>query len=95
MITFYRARKCPHCDNIEDMLQETSLAHKTVVVGDNDSRQAPTGEGERPPLLIDDGKRYQGSEAIRKRLEKLEEFKKQWYKFQSDACYCDDEGNIE
>lgn len=25
---------------------------------------------------------------------KLEEFKEQWYKFQSDACYCDEEGNI-
>jgi hypothetical protein len=37
----------------------------------------------------------QGSDAIIKHLEELEKFKELWDKFQSYACYCDEEGNVE
>jgi hypothetical protein len=45
----------------------------------------------RLPAMDDEGKLYQGIDAIMKHLEELEAFKEQWYKFQSDACYCDED----
>jgi hypothetical protein len=44
----------------------------------------------RSPLLIDEGKIIQGSKNIINHLNELEEFKNQWYKFQSDVCYCEE-----
>ena len=60
-----------------------------MVVDENNKNKLP--EGKRAPVLIDGQKIIQGSRNIAGYLEKLEGFKVLWEKFQSDACYCDED----
>jgi hypothetical protein len=48
-----------------------------------------------PPILVDGKQVVQGSKNILTYLEKLESFKEEWDMFQSDSCYCRDDGEIE
>jgi hypothetical protein len=52
-------------------------------------------ENTRLPVMADGDEIIQGLDRIFHHLEELENFKAERDKFQSDACYCDDEGNIE
>jgi glutaredoxin len=98
MITLYRRRGCPQCSGIEEALKELTLAHRVIEVGKGEvgreMPEQPCGPS-RPPVLIDEGKVFRGSKAILDHLEDLKGFRALWYKFQSDACYCDEEGNVE
>ncbi|MFW6152352.1 MAG: glutathione S-transferase N-terminal domain-containing protein [Verrucomicrobiota bacterium] len=90
MITFYRNKNCNDCAVIEERLQELSLAHKTVtVVGQENDAQAEQ-RGGTMPKLDDNGKVVTGHNPIAEHIGKLQSFKEQWEKFQSDACYCDE-----
>jgi len=95
MIKFFRTESCPSCRDIENALKELCLAHEVVVVKAEDDIPASVAPDTRLPFLIDGDKLIQGSNNIIAHLSELEEFKSQWYKFQSDACYYDEEGNIE
>ena len=98
MITLYRKRGCPRCADIEEALKELTLAHRVVDVGEGAGEEKmPEGIGEprRPPILVDEGEAFRGPGAILDHLESLKGFRALWYKFQSDACYCDEEGNVE
>ena len=95
MITFYRTKDCEGCQWIQDTLHDMVIVHEVVVVEQGADSWKELPEGTRPPVLVDDGKIIEGNHAIIKHLDKLEKFKGLWEKFQSDACYCDDEGNIE
>jgi|GEM_PF-975058 len=98
MITLYRTTNCPRCGLIEDALGELAIACE-VVTGSADELAAGLASGgaepmppnTRPPVLVDDGQVFQGSDAILEHLEELENFKELWYKYQSDACYCGEE----
>lgn len=93
MIVFFRADDCRECDAIEEALAELVLAHRVVrFAGDQPYEGLP--EGLSPPVLADGGEWFAGGRAIRRRLDELGEFKAEWDKFQSDACYCDDQGNV-
>jgi hypothetical protein len=46
-------------------------------------------------VLVDGEETFEGSDKIIRHLEELEDFARLWRKYQSDACYCDDEGNVE
>jgi glutaredoxin len=93
MITLYRTKSCPGCQAIEETLKELCLAHKVVIVRGPEGLPKLPDNGASPPLLIDDGQAIQGSRNIIEHLNELEEFKKLWEKFQSDVCYCDENGN--
>ena len=95
MITFYRTKDCPGCSAIQDALREMVLAHDVVLVEKGTDRWLRLPEGTRPPVLVDDKETAQGSENIIRHLEKLKKLKALWEKFQSDACYCDEEENVE
>lgn len=95
MITFIRTKDCPRCSDIQEALEEMVLAHEVVVLADKYEDHEVLPEGAKPPVLIDGGKIVQGSEAILDHLEKLETFKEWWEKFQSDACYCDEQESID
>jgi len=95
MITFYRTKNCPGCQSIQDTLEEMVLAHKVVMIEKGEESWQKLPEGTKPPVLVDEKETIQGSKNIVEHLEKLEKFKALWEKFQSDACYCDEEGNIE
>ena len=89
-MTFYRTTNCPGCQAVEDTLNDLVMACRYVNL---DSRNGlpPELAGRRLPLLVDGDKIIEGSRPILAHLEKLADFKKQWYKYQSDVCYCDDE----
>ncbi len=93
MIELYRKSDSPHSEDIEAKLKELVVAYKVVVIeGDNaDPALVTLGEHVTLPALKDDGQVISGLPAIRAHLEKLEEFVALWRKFQSDACYCDED----
>ena len=94
MIEFYRTKECPGCRQIEETLEGLRFGHKVHEVESTDDIERELPDGSRLPILIDEGKVYSGRENIVRHLEEVEAFKAEWYKFQSDACYCDDEGNV-
>lgn len=94
MITFFRTPDCPECVEIQETLEELCLAHNVMLLkGDDDAAGLP--QGTHPPVLVDGNEVIQGRESIMAHLEGLEEFKALWEKYQTDACYCDEEGNVE
>lgn len=95
MIRFFRTRDCKGCAAIQEALEELSLAHKVVVLDSKNDLPGEFAAAGPPPVLMDDKETIQGRERILAHLEKLAEFRELWYKFQSDACYCDEEGGIE
>lgn len=94
MITFYRTKHCKGCQGIQTILEEMTLAHEVVIVEKSNEDIPGLPPGIRPPAMMDDKELIKGKRAIFAHLEEMEGFKEQWYKFQSDACYCDEEGNI-
>lgn len=93
MITFYSLKNDVNSEEIEDVLKETKTAHEVITVEDKNDSRIP--KGKQPPLLVHDQQVVQGAADIFKYLQELKEYEKQWYKFQSDACYTDDEGNVQ
>lgn len=89
-MTFYRTKGCPGSQAIEETLNDLTMAFDSVVV-DDISRLPEVLSGQKLPLLVDEGKIIQGAEKIVHHLAQLADFKKQWYKYQSDACYCEDD----
>ncbi|MEJ2049323.1 MAG: glutathione S-transferase N-terminal domain-containing protein [Calditrichota bacterium] len=95
MIRFYRTKDCPDCSAIQETMEDLSLAHKVVMVKDRAELPVEIPKNTRLPVMEDGEEIIQGHDQILHHLEELENFKAEWDKFQSDACYCDDEGNIE
>jgi len=93
MITLYRTPDCPRCAGIQDTLEDLAIAQKVIEVDSVDEVPEKLEHG-RLPVLRDGDEVFEGSKAVADHLEEMKEFKRQWYKFQSDACYCDEEGNI-
>jgi len=93
MLTLYRTPDCPRCAGIQDTLEDLAIAHEVIEVDSVD--EVPEHlEQDSLPVLRDGDEVFQGSKAVADHLEEMKDFKEQWYKFQSDACYCDEEGNI-
>ncbi|PLX84911.1 MAG: hypothetical protein C0617_06080 [Desulfuromonas sp.] len=90
MITFYHSRGCPRCAAIREGLETLCLAHRVVGVGGGEAAEG-LPDGIRPPVLLDGREVVRGHRAIRDRLDSLEAIKAEWDKYQSDACYCDED----
>jgi hypothetical protein len=87
-MTLYITENCKTCSALRESLDNTALAHETVVVPE----RWPFGglpEGTEPPVLVDDGRVIQGSNDILAYIEHLRAFKEDWLKYQSDVCYAD------
>ena len=75
---------------IQETLDEMAIACRSVAL--DDRHELPEDlRGRKLPLLVDQDRVFQGGEAIIGHLSELEKFKKQWYKYQSDVCYCEDD----
>lgn len=93
MITLYCKTGDSQCLRIHEELEELVIAHELVEVsGGGDARLPEHGP---LPLLVDGPRRVHGLAAVESYLEELGRFASLWRKYQSDACYCDDEGNVE
>jgi len=91
MLRFYRTADCPACDAIEENLDALLISHDVIVVDGAPPARAGVPQDVHAPALIDEGRVYEGDAAILQRLDELEAFKEEWYKYQSDACYCDED----
>jgi hypothetical protein len=89
MLRFY-AKDDDASREIVEALEELAIVHE-IIPPDGD-RHPPNGAA--TPVLDDDGTLVEGRKRILEYLRGLQDFKDQWYKFQSDACYCDDDGDI-
>jgi len=87
-MTLYITDDCRTCSIVRDSLDETAIAHETVVVpAEGASGRLP--EGTEAPVLVDDEKVIQGTADILAYIDDLWKLKADWLKYQSDTCYLD------
>jgi lipoate synthase len=95
MVELYRAPDSPEADTIADALQNMTIERSvTTVETEDDLPDDASFAIEDLPVLIDDGDVIIEPNAIENRLEKLEALMADWYRFQSDTCELDAEGNV-
>ncbi len=82
MIEFYRLPNCSICDQIQEKLEEMVIAHRVVIAASD------------VPVLVENKKTYRGSSEILEHLSMLKKLKEDWDKFQGDACYCGEDGEV-
>ncbi len=93
MIELYRPTNCPDCAGIEEMLEELVVAHKIITL-ESDETTPQLTPNTPLPALKDEGKIVSGYEAINAYLIELEQIVADWRRFQGDACYINDSGEI-
>ncbi len=94
MIELYVQNDCPACDAVRNTLEDLTLAHRVITVDDPKTLPLDLPSDAHLPVLVDDGKVVYGREALQVHLQYLRDFKAQWEKFQSDACYGGEDGCI-
>ncbi len=95
MILFYRKKNCPVCNEIEEALTELVIAHRTIEVDGSVPVHPPLPDGATPPVIVDGQSVIQRKEELFRYLSKLARFKEEWDRFQSDSCYCGEDGEVE
>ncbi|MCS3628885.1 uroporphyrinogen-III synthase [Salinibacter ruber] len=90
MVTLYRQPGDPWADEIEEALREMVIAHEVEHVEDADA--LPEVISELPALHDDEV--VTGASALRSHLQTLRALMADWNRFQSDACYVEDDGSI-
>lgn len=91
MITLYRRSDSPRADEVQQALDEMVIAYETESLEDEAARPEDVPE---LPALRDDGEVVTGEEAIDEHLDALRELMNDWDRFQSDACYIEDDGTV-
>ena len=87
-MTLYITENCGTCARVRESLEDTAIAHKTVVVPAQEKSDG-LPEGTEPPVLVDDGHVIQGSGSIFVYIEEIKQLTNDWLKYQSDVCHCD------
>jgi hypothetical protein len=87
-MTLYITEDCRTCLMIRELIENTAIAHATVVVPEQE-RSGRLPEGTELPVLVDDEKVVQGSDDVLAYIDHLRAFKEDWLKYQSDVCYAD------
>jgi len=95
MLTLYRTPACPRCNGIQEVLEELAIALRVVEVRTAADLPEDVRSAGTVPVLVDGDEVHVGADRILEHVEELKDFKERWYKYQSDACYCDDQGNTE
>jgi hypothetical protein len=93
MIQLYRAANCPACAEIETAFQELVVAYQVITVTP-DQPLPELGADPLLPVIKDEGKFISGPEDIKTYLWELEQIVADWRRFQGDACYIDEAGEI-
>lgn len=93
MIELYHTPNCPSGREIEAALQELVVAHRVISV--EPGRQPEALPPDTPlPALKENGQLISGQDAIQAHLEELARLVADWRRFQTDACYIDNEGEV-
>ncbi len=91
MTTLYRKSNCSFYDEIEEELKELVIAHSVINI-ENDESINRNYKHTPLPFIEDDGKIISGFEEMQRYLEELKKFVSLWRKYQTDACYINDDG---
>lgn len=91
MITLYRRPDDARADEVQEALDEMVIAYETEQV--DDSTVLPDDVPDTPALR-DDGTVITGEAALNDHLETLADLMNDWDRFQSDACYIEDDGTV-
>jgi len=90
MITLYRAPDDAWADEIQEALDDMVIAYETEAIED---ATALPDDVPSLPALRDDGEVVTG-DALHDHLDHLRDLMADWDRFQSDACYIEDDGTI-
>jgi hypothetical protein len=93
MIELYRTADCPECAAIEAALKEMVVAHRVITVEPGQKHHAPVN-GVALPAIKDGDDLVSGQSEIAQYLRELDKFVVAWRRYQSDACYIDDDGKV-
>jgi hypothetical protein len=91
MIVLYCRAGCPRCTPAREALEELAIAARVVEVPAGAPLPDDLPADARLPVMLDEGETYQGGAAVLDHVAQLRQFTEDWYKFQSDACYCEEE----
>jgi hypothetical protein len=91
MITLYRRPESTRADEVQEALDEMVIAYETESM---ENETALPEDVPELPALRDDGEIVTGEEALDEHLDALRELMNDWDRFQSDACYIEDDGSI-
>jgi hypothetical protein len=84
-IELYRPAHSPAADDLETALRKLVVAHKVIVVN---AAHTPL------PAIHDEGQVITGPAALARYLQELEKIVADWRKYQGDACYINDDGEV-
>ncbi len=87
MIYLHRTQNSALADKIESELKRLVVAYKVVDHDENRNFEAL-------PAIMENGKTVTGEKPILLFLKELKHFASEWRKFQTDACYIDEDGNV-
>jgi len=91
VVTLYRRPNDPWADEIQEALDEMVIAYETESIEEASDRLADVPE---LPALRDEGEIVTGEANLREHLDELRDLMADWDRFQSDACYVEDDGSI-
>jgi hypothetical protein len=91
MVTLYRRPDDAWADDIQSALDDMVIAYETETIDDG---TVPPDDVSQLPALRDDEEVITGREALRERLDALRSLMAEWDRFQSDACYVEDDGSV-
>jgi hypothetical protein len=89
MIKLYRAENSPQADMIEAEFRDIVLGYDRVVV---DEKKAAQLFDDATLPVITNNERVVSGDGIPSYIKELKQLMREWQRFQSDACYVDDDG---
>ncbi len=94
MLYLYHKKGNSGSVEIRENLKEMVAAHQVIEIHSADDLPEFVGAMGDLPVLKDGSRIVSGKKAILSHLEEFGLLKYEWDKFQSDACYCGDDGEI-
>jgi hypothetical protein len=88
MITLYLLKNDEQSEHVCELFRDLAVSHRVVYKPSLPSRL-------RLPAVVDDDRILQGREEIEAYVEELTLYLAEWQKFQSDACYCNRDGEVD
>jgi len=89
VIKLYLEKNDDESSRVRELFDELAVARREVY----DASSLP--EGATIPAVVDDGRTIEGLGAIEEYVDELSRYLDEWQKFQSDACYCNEQGEVE
>ncbi len=91
MVTLYRRPDDPHADELQSALDDMVIAYETETI---QAGASPPNDVPKLPALRTDGDVVTGAAALQETLDDLRALMADWDRFQSDACYINDDGTV-